>query len=82
MWLEAQRAVAHGISMRGHLPRIDIIVTVLTQELDEIFWLIRTKTVFAPSNPYNLDFTINFLALVILSKSCFIFSSQVNELMN
>lgn len=53
----------------------------MLKSLMKFCWLSLTRTIFASSNPYYLDFTINFLALVILSKSCFIFPSQVNKYM-
>lgn len=70
----SQTAVVHLITMCGHLPRFDIIVTVLKGSM-KFCWLCRTKIVFASSNFYNLSFTINFLALVIISNSCFMFCS-------
>lgn len=49
----------------GHLPRFDIMA-VLKGSM-KFCWLRRTKTVFASRNSYYLSFTLDFLALAIIS---------------
>lgn len=45
VWSRSQTAVVHWLSMRGHLPIFDIIMTVLNS-LTKFCWLSRTKTFF------------------------------------
>lgn len=49
----------------GHLPRFDIMAVL--KGLMKFCWLRRTKTVFASRNSYYLSFTLDFLALAIIS---------------
>lgn len=51
----------------GHLPRFDI--TAVLKGSMKFCWLRRTKTVFASRNSYYLSFTLDFLALAIISNS-------------
>lgn len=58
----------------GHLPRFDI--TAVLKGSMKFCWLRRTKTVFASRNSYYLSFTLDFLALAIISNSRTMFCSE------
>lgn len=51
----------------GHLSRFDI--TAVLKGSMKFCWLCRTKTVFASRNSYYLSFTLDFLALAVISNS-------------
>lgn len=58
---------ARHLLCMGHLPRFDI--TAVLKGSMKFCWLRRTKTVFASRNSYYLSFTLDFLALAIISNS-------------